>query len=62
MSDRLTGPVLVVGAGLLGTSIALACRAAGLEVLLEDVSDDHLRTASGLGRGPARRRGRPARS
>ena len=51
MSDRLTGPVLVVGAGLLGTSIALACRAAGLEVLLEDVSDDHLRTASGLGAG-----------
>ena len=51
MSERLTGPVLVVGAGLLGTSIALACRAAGLEVLLEDVSDDHLRTASGLGAG-----------
>ena len=53
MSDRLTGPVLVVGAGLLGTSIALACRGAGLEVLLEDVSPDHLRTASGLGAGRA---------
>ena len=58
MSDgptgRLTGgPVLVVGAGLLGTSIALACRGAGLEVLLDDVSPDHLRTASGLGAGRA---------
>ena len=33
----LTGPVEVVGAGLLGTSIGLACRRAGLEVLLSDV-------------------------
>ncbi len=54
MSDAetgLTGPVEVVGAGLLGTSIALACRAAGLDVLLTDVSEDNLRTASGLGAG-----------
>ena len=34
----LTGPVLVVGAGLLGTSIGLACRQAGLEVVLSDVN------------------------
>ncbi|MDQ4055090.1 MAG: prephenate dehydrogenase [Actinomycetota bacterium] len=57
MSDvdvELTGPVEVVGAGLLGTSIGLACRAAGLEVLLTDVSEDHLRTASGLGAGRPR--------
>jgi prephenate dehydrogenase len=57
MSDApgvLTGPVEVVGAGLVGTSIALACRAAGLEVLLTDVSEDHLRTASGLGAGRPR--------
>ncbi len=47
----LTGPVLVVGAGLVGTSVALACRRAGLEVLLDDVSPAHLRTASGLGAG-----------
>ena len=47
----LTGPVLVVGTGLLGTSIALAARRAGLEVLLSDVSPEHLRTASGLGAG-----------
>lgn len=53
MSD-LVGPVEVVGAGLLGTSIALACRTAGLEVLLSDVSDDNLRTASGLGAGRPR--------
>ena len=32
----LTGPVEVVGTGLLGTSIGLACRRAGLEVLLSD--------------------------
>ena len=50
----LTGPVEVVGAGLLGTSIGLACRRAGLEVLLSDVSPENVRTASGLGAGRAR--------
>ena len=48
------GPVEVVGVGLLGASIGLACRRAGLEVLLRDVNDDHVRTASGLGAGRAR--------
>jgi prephenate dehydrogenase len=48
---RLTGPVEVVGAGLLGTSVGLACRRAGLEVLLSDPVFDHVRTASGLGAG-----------
>ena len=47
----LTGPVLVVGAGLLGTSVALACRRSGLEVLLADLVPEHVRTASGLGAG-----------
>ena len=47
----LTGPVLVVGTGLLGTSLGLACRRAGIEVLLSDTSSKHLRTASGLGAG-----------
>lgn len=47
------GPVEVVGVGLLGTSIGLACARAGLEVLLRDVSEDHVRTASGLGAGRA---------
>jgi prephenate dehydrogenase len=51
MSEALTGPVEIVGAGLIGTSIGLACRRVGLEVLLTDPSDDHLRTASGLGAG-----------
>ncbi|QIG43396.1 prephenate dehydrogenase [Nocardioides anomalus] len=49
--SELTGPVEVVGAGLVGTSIALALTRAGIEVLLSDRSDDHLRTASGLGAG-----------
>ena len=60
MPDLLTGPVEVVGAGLLGTSVGLACRRAGLEVLLTDVAAEHLRTASGLGAGrPTRPGDRP---
>ncbi len=51
VDSALSGPVEVVGAGLIGTSIALACRAAGLDVILTDVSEDNLRTASGLGAG-----------
>ncbi|MFN8191185.1 MAG: prephenate dehydrogenase [Nocardioidaceae bacterium] len=56
----LTGPILVVGTGLLGTSVGLACRRAGIEVLLSDTSGEHLRTASGLGAGrPAAAGDRP---
>ena len=47
----LTGPIEVVGTGLLGTSIGLACSRVGVEVLLSDASVEHLRTASGLGAG-----------
>lgn len=54
MSDALVGPVEVIGTGLLGTSVALACRRAGLEVLLTDHSEEHLRTASSLGAGRRR--------
>ena len=54
MRSELTGPVEVVGAGLLGTSIGLACRRAGIDVLLTDPSSEHLRTASGLGAGRPR--------
>ncbi|CAB4687280.1 unannotated protein [freshwater metagenome] len=50
----LRGPIEVVGTGLLGTSIGLACRRQGLEVLLSDVSTEHVRTASGLGAGRPR--------
>lgn len=53
----LTGPVLVLGAGLLGTSVALACRRAGIETLLADVNDRNVRTASGLGAGRRVREG-----
>jgi len=49
--SELTGPVHVIGAGLLGTSIGLACRRAGVPVYLSDVREDHVRTASGLGAG-----------
>lgn len=54
MSKTLKGPVEVVGAGLLGTSIALALRKAGIEVWLSDINSEHIRTASGLGAGVAR--------
>ena len=57
MSSPLTGPVEIVGTGLIGTSIGLACRRAGLEVVLTDLSEDHLRTASGLGAGRPRAEG-----
>ena len=43
------GPVLVVGAGLLGTSIGLALRRQGVDVALDDVSDENVRLATGLG-------------
>lgn len=59
MTD-LAGPVAVIGTGLLGTSVALACRAAGLDVLLDDLSAENLRTATGLGAGrPLRAEDRP---
>ena len=51
--SELRGPVLVVGTGLLGTSIGLALRARDVDVLLSDVSPEHVRTASGLGAGHA---------
>jgi prephenate dehydrogenase len=47
----LQGPVLVVGAGLLGTSLGLALRRRGISVWLRDVSPENLRTAVGLGAG-----------
>ena len=55
------GPVLVVGAGLLGTSVGLALSARGVEVWLRDLQHEHVRTAIGLGAGtPAPEGARPA--
>jgi prephenate dehydrogenase len=45
----LDGPVLVVGAGLLGTSTALALRRQDVDVALRDVSRENLRIATGMG-------------
>jgi prephenate dehydrogenase len=55
----LPQPVLIVGTGLVGTSVGLALRRHGVEVLLTDRSPEHLRTASGLGAGRPHR-GEPA--
>ncbi len=48
---ELPGPVLIVGTGLLGTSLGLALRRRDVEVLLSDRNPEHVRTASGLGAG-----------
>ncbi|QWW20663.1 prephenate dehydrogenase [Schaalia sp. 19OD2882] len=45
------GPVLVIGSGLLGASLGLSLRAAGVEVLLEDSSPTSLRLAQDIGAG-----------
>jgi prephenate dehydrogenase len=52
MAD-LPQPVLIVGSGLVGTSLGLALRRSGVDVLLTDRSPEHLRTATGLGAGHA---------
>ena len=51
MAEELPQPVLVVGSGLLGTSLGLALRRRDVEVLLSDAVPEHVRTASGLGAG-----------
>ncbi len=56
-NTRLVGPVEVVGVGLIGTSVALAARRAGLDVVLTDTSPEHIRTAKGLGAGRPREAG-----
>ena len=42
------GPVLVIGTGLIGTSIALALVRAGVEVVLRDEDAEQLATAIGM--------------
>jgi prephenate dehydrogenase len=52
MTDRrLAGPVRIVGTGLLGTSIGLALRARGVDVVLDDVSPSSLALAIDYGAG-----------
>ena len=50
-SVAVEGPVLIVGTGLIGTSIALALRRAGVEVALEDASASALQEAVYQGAG-----------
>jgi prephenate dehydrogenase len=45
------GPVLVIGAGLIGGSIGLALRRRGIDVFLEDVNHQSLATAESIGVG-----------
>ncbi len=52
-TGQLTGPVLVVGAGLLGASIGLALGRRGVEVLLRDLSPQNVEIAASLGAGSA---------
>lgn len=47
----MTMQVLVVGTGLIGTSIGLALSKAGHEVLLSDANPEHVATAERLGAG-----------
>jgi prephenate dehydrogenase len=49
----LTGPIHVIGSGLLGTSIGLAARRRGIPVWLSDSNAEHVRTAISLGAGVA---------
>ena len=54
-STRLTGPVRIVGAGLLGGSIGLRLASRGLDVALDDASPANLRLAVDYGAGRAAR-------
>jgi prephenate dehydrogenase len=47
------GRLLVVGSGLIGTSIALAAGAAGWQVWIDDSDPDRLRVATAVGAGQA---------
>ncbi|MCS5720221.1 prephenate dehydrogenase [Herbiconiux sp. CPCC 205763] len=51
VESRLTGPVRVVGVGLLGTSIGLGLRARGVDVILSDASPTNVSIAVDYGAG-----------
>lgn len=50
-------PVLIMGTGLIGTSIAMSLTRAGVEVFLDDVDLGHVTAAVGMGAGSALRPG-----
>jgi prephenate dehydrogenase len=50
-SVAVIGPVLIIGTGLIGTSIALSLRRAGVEVLLEDLDSEQAQVAVAMGAG-----------
>ena len=45
LAGGIDGAVLVIGTGLIGTSVALSLRRAGVDVLLSDVNPEHLAVA-----------------
>ena len=53
------GPVLIIGTGLLGTSLALVLTAAGVPVQLQDTSPTSLALARDMGAGAVRAEGDP---
>lgn len=59
-TSRVPSPVLIIGTGLLGTSIALRLRRAGVDVGLEDSSPIAAKLAADLGAGNAESIGEPS--
>ncbi len=55
LAARVQGPVRIVGAGLLGSSIGHALTALGIDVILDDTSPAQLRLAIDYGAGRAAR-------
>jgi prephenate dehydrogenase len=53
VESRLAGPVRVVGAGLLGTSVGLGLRSRGIDVIVADASPTNLSIAIDYGAGRA---------
>lgn len=51
LREAVDGPVLIVGTGLIGTSIALSLRRAGVDVILEDANVSTLQEAVYRGAG-----------
>lgn len=54
LESRVQGPVHIIGAGLLGASIGLGLRAAGVDVTIEDISPTSAALAADYGAGRIR--------